>query len=1192
MSEQSATVAPLRHSSSVKRRPSTSKRRKRKDRRFSTPESSQSSSGPFGCCIYPSVSPEREFWSDVVFITPQGTPKLSSRHSTLNFNIVVNQAIAQRPNEIATPITAASVSPARDNVPVNNGQIVQAEIAPFRPNATDTETISSQVSTNSVTRTTACVTPVQVPAPLFNPGSNEPSITSDHWPSAPSDSPAVVTLANPSAGIPPTVTIPPFCDQRPTDGVNTQQVLTTSAQQVPSTTSAQQVLMASTQQVPVTCAQRVLNVSAAVMQCTCGAAIPPVETSQSPVAISQSHADMQTTETVSEANTPTAEHVHITPTQPGGPELMSTATNEVAMTTHQASTGSNESPMTGSVDYVTIESLMTTSAAQMTTNAISTTSNVMTPIAPSSTTCAEQPVTTDDPPQTTSPESIATNAQATSMDFSSEETNIPTDTASNAAECALSQTKEPEETGANSLAKSEPNASSCQREPAKSTLSELRGSQQEMLTASSDAMKKSTETQTDSREIVAPVNMSTPEKMAAEKTIPPVKTSLQDVIMSKKNTENQTLCQAVTVTSTGIPTVISTPASMQVSMPMSMSTPTQTTKPITVPTALGQIVLHSPPIMSTGVPGPIVSSQVSTGYSYKPLDSVNLPVSRYASFTCYNVRPNTVKLKPKYHCSGCKIPSTTVNTTISQTRTGSGPIYAKVSKTINKTAAQNIQPKQLSRQTTSSMPSSISAPYVGKQTKTSTQILPDNKKKPRRPAPGVPDSAYINIVSPDRAAVILDAGAKIPCTCNHKNSKGEMELNETIPPLPAKSSQKTKAELMQEVLENKPEVQNLVLVKRSQSQQQEVHTPKLLRRSQVSETLRRPVIKGQERQRLTKSIESLEDVALDLDIAYEFVRRKNYRTSFIGDVSPCEAAKQLIYEDNSFGDVQTVMKHTRKEPIYALPQPACFGEDTIQAVKRITEKYNTPQRWKLQAKSFESSLQRPTTVTMAGKGNSTSQQPHMVMSTPPSISTPYIREQARLGLFYRSYAAEICICDCLAELRQRSGPNEPWLPTHTGRPLLVFNTGEGRRRRQLELILADSNTALPLWSDFITYLSEFRPVDPTHASRPVHQLRLSSNLRTQVLIEYYNTKAAEDFYSRFLAITADPSDTLWMVSGDRSSLKKGATAKKKKISNKSVISQPLHFAHVTHMEAIRLPPEQESPLVASRVRSRSSETLN
>ncbi len=58
---------------------------------------------------------------------------------------------------------------------------------------------------------------------------------------------------------------------------------------------------------------------------------------------------------------------------------------------------------------------------------------------------------------------------------------------------------------------------------------------------------------------------------------------------------------------------------------------------------------------------------------------------------------------------------------------------------------------------------------------------------------------------------------------------------------------------------------------------------------------------------------------------------------------------------SNIGDVQTVLRNSlvnEEEKIYSLPQPACYGDNTLKAVKKITEKYDSLQRRKLRALSF------------------------------------------------------------------------------------------------------------------------------------------------------------------------------------------------------------------------------------------------
>ena len=1154
-----------------------------------------------------------------MFITPQGTPKLNirdvSRHSTLNFNIVVSQGSDFRRNDLV--IVGPQIS--RECICGNsNIHVVQAEMPPFRSDNAGQRNTPRDNTETSANQSAHVQTPISLDAQSNFPTAQRAQVqipvagssvcvnaveacaasSQTTTTTASSLAPLSVTsvtnaatvtgqvspLTNARTESPPTVCIPPFRDSPSCADTSDEQVFNESVQQVqnnqqvpsnnqvPSTnarhmpnTSAQHVLQG-TQQVPASthkflkntqqlsdandqeilaCAQQMPTSAQQPLigkqaQCTCcKLPKPPAVVSESPVS---------------------------TDTYPVYSDLL---TMEQLNNTEYKSTEENSNDTSRDVSN---ESKGIISLAKHTTSALSSISNTN-PIASAA---------NNSPLAASSTKTDVSLALTTTL---TPAPNISADNIGEAADSAATKTHENLEESDGNTAKN----GLCKTEAAKHM---SKCQQSDELAATAEAVSKTTETQTDLGD-VGPV----------------IKTS--DAAETVENQEKK-------------------PATSEAIKCIKSYTPVHTvaTSSVTVPTALGQIVLLSSPIMSTRISGSVVSRGQTPGavpYICKsPPDRLLPVVSGYASFSCSSVEPSVVKLQPvpdgtlfanqRVMKSSCQMSSSIVSAqneprTITHASViapllptqSQMPVYAQVIKAKKNHTTLSVQPNLKSSSSAAVMSNTVTSDIIhSSQVTMSTSIShshdanvsPRNKKKHRRMAPAAPDVPCANISLHSK---------QFPRVCESHYMELEELQNISIangnckpPPKPVQTPEKSTEELMQEVLMNKPQVGNLVLVKKTQSQHPP-NTPKILRKSRnPSVTQRRSVIKGEERKRLTKSVESTEDVALDLDIALEFERRKNYRTSFIGDIVPSEAAKERMIEDNSFGDVQTIMQHPKKEPIYALPQPACFGDDTMQAVKRITEKYNTPQRWKLQAKSFESSLQRPTKVTMAGKGNSTTQQPHVVTATPPSISTPYTREKARLGLFYRSHAAEICICDCLAELKQRSGPNEPWLATHTGRPLLVFNTGEGRRRRQLQLVLADSTTALPLWSDFITYLSEFRPADLLKSSRPIHQLRLSSNLRVQVLIEYYNSRAAEEFYGRFLAITADPSDSLWMVSGDRSSLNTKTATKKKLINNKSIISHPCHFTHVTHMQAMGIPEELDSevPFVINRVRSRSSEQLN
>ena len=137
--------------------------------------------------------------------------------------------------------------------------------------------------------------------------------------------------------------------------------------------------------------------------------------------------------------------------------------------------------------------------------------------------------------------------------------------------------------------------------------------------------------------------------------------------------------------------------------------------------------------------------------------------------------------------------------------------------------------------------------------------------------------------------------------------------------------------------------------------------------------------------------------------------------------------------------------------------------------------------------------------------------------SPPGMSTLSQVELRRVREFYKSIETEVITTRGLVNFyegtsiqRQRlSVVNEPhsqaWRYTHTGVLLCLLDSGFGRRSRQLQIILADPNTAFPLWKDTVSILSLYTParVLPGHSapvhncssssiSSPFHYLRLSS----------------------------------------------------------------------------------------------------
>ena len=360
------------------------------------------------------------------------------------------------------------------------------------------------------------------------------------------------------------------------------------------------------------------------------------------------------------------------------------------------------------------------------------------------------------------------------------------------------------------------------------------------------------------------------------------------------------------------------------------------------------------------------------------------------------------------------------------------------------------------------------------------------------------------------------------------------------------------------------------------------------------------------------------------------------RHSFV-DRGITDKEREAIY--NSVGDVQTLLRNSlvcEDEKIYSLPQPACYGDNTLKAVKKITEKYDTLQRRKLRALSFrEGAKYSGTGVSFSQPSSPVSptklsgvQPPPPPSSPPPPLSagassvssvfdepdglapgttvrrspdppappprwslpstpthcsavqgevTP--KDVARLELFYHGKDTEIVVCQGLADLRfgtaVHSGSEEvcDWTPVaNTGVPLLVLNTGKGKRRRELLVTLAERETGFPLWSDKINYLSNYRECSLGEES-VTHAMQLSNNFKKVVGFTFHGEQAAKEFLDRFKELTNNPNDNLWKVStggkdGEAKKKRRPFSFKrlKAKKHSKTDISVPCNFSHITSVD--------------------------
>ena len=240
----------------------------------------------------------------------------------------------------------------------------------------------------------------------------------------------------------------------------------------------------------------------------------------------------------------------------------------------------------------------------------------------------------------------------------------------------------------------------------------------------------------------------------------------------------------------------------------------------------------------------------------------------------------------------------------------------------------------------------------------------------------------------------------------------------------------------------------------------------------------------------------------------------------------------------------------------------------------------------------------------------------------------------QVEMFYKSHRSDVIVCHSLANLYIGSAtattttttttmpgavPNssttsDSWEFVTTGIPLLVLDTGDHHRPRQLSIVVAEKGTGFVLWKDVVSHLTRYAC---PHAN--FHTLRLSADHNKLAGLSFDDSQAASEFAASVLQLTSDPDDDLLMLS--KNNKKKSKKQKKQESKNKpkykppkkTDISQPCCFQHITKLERpqmgglVPLPPNTFPPapggsvssmsdvfherlsLSMSRARSRSSE---
>ena len=190
-------------------------------------------------------------------------------------------------------------------------------------------------------------------------------------------------------------------------------------------------------------------------------------------------------------------------------------------------------------------------------------------------------------------------------------------------------------------------------------------------------------------------------------------------------------------------------------------------------------------------------------------------------------------------------------------------------------------------------------------------------------------------------------------------------------------------------------------------------------------------------------------------------------------------------------------------------------------------------------------------------------------------------EILQIEMFYRSHKAQVFVSQCTADLYYGSARNlttsaddfygpemaclSNWRRVKTGVPLLLLDSGESRRRRQLSVIFAEKGTGFALWRDQFNHLTNYQAKQAMF-----HTMHLSSDHSRLVAFRFHDAAGAADFAQKLNAIVSDPhmADILNLSSSSKKKKdKKRLRAKsREKLPDKMAISAPCCFTHITNLD--------------------------
>ncbi|KAK6635976.1 hypothetical protein RUM43_009628 [Polyplax serrata] len=177
-------------------------------------------------------------------------------------------------------------------------------------------------------------------------------------------------------------------------------------------------------------------------------------------------------------------------------------------------------------------------------------------------------------------------------------------------------------------------------------------------------------------------------------------------------------------------------------------------------------------------------------------------------------------------------------------------------------------------------------------------------------------------------------------------------------------------------------------------------------------------------------------------------------------------------------------------------------------------------------------------------------------------------EKHQLEMFFKSLKTQVFVCESLVNLyvAWKETPGT-WTYRHTGVVVVILDCGDtkSKRKRKIQILLAERGTCFPLWKDTIDNLSSYHR---SSTSSAFHVMHLSSDHSQIIGFSFDSPSEADKLLSHVEELTSNPENINISVPVSRKKVKK-PTKKKCHIPlpHKKQISNPCLFQHVISVAA-------------------------